>query len=232
MVQLFNILAIALAVPAVVLAQTNTTNANARPPNVSERCNKAMTGLFNSTACLKSLDAAPHDKLVVRCTSPVDSGSDHYCANEQVEKAMDVVENDCKAELDAREKRLLTIYGKLVSYERARKMECLKAPNGKYCFETMTNLTSQEREKQICQGCNKLAMDTWLSMQPSRSNNYSEFLFKEPDLEMAQKSKECEAVIKNTKKEEEASLTNSSNSMAPKYYTAFLAIVGVMMFYV
>ncbi|KAI9593232.1 hypothetical protein BDF19DRAFT_448968 [Syncephalis fuscata] len=161
MLLLFKTLIPLLAIVEIVMGQTSNAN------------NTVTVGSkFQINSILKAQASGTTKSL---CNAPIDGKAGHFCTNDQIIKALEILENSCKDELEKKHELVWERYSVLLEYPLIRDLICKKDPDGSYCLENMTD----EGVLISCQVCELFFLEAVFNWKHIRSNSFAKKTIKQ-----------------------------------------------------
>ncbi|KAI9596402.1 hypothetical protein BDF19DRAFT_438976 [Syncephalis fuscata] len=157
--------------------------------------------------CLITLFAVlAGESITQTCSAPADGAFGHFCSDAQINKALDLVERDCKPELQGPDNAAQTAYSIWLLYLMHPKTICTKSVDGKYCLAG--NKKNKSNPAEYCSGCMIdviKARASWTSPRPVLTNS-------KPYIDMMKMIKEDTATCNVTVQSSPSNTQSNSNS--------------------
>ncbi|KAI9599547.1 hypothetical protein BDF19DRAFT_429033 [Syncephalis fuscata] len=218
-----------LAIVGAVVGQTPNTNGTTstlfKPSNISENCQKALNSSDVTLACAKPLKYSTSSasfKLV--CDAPFDGAAGHVCADNQINKALDILESSCKDELEGNRVLAFSVYNSWLTYSLNVATACMKDTDGSYCVEKETSATDAD----LCRTCERSLVEATLKWNPNRSTSFAKKIIAERTESANDIAKQCDKILSGSS----SSSAESSNRISSVTITGSVAfiIIGAMLF--
>ncbi|RKP07417.1 hypothetical protein THASP1DRAFT_24435 [Thamnocephalis sphaerospora] len=121
--------------------------------SVSEACQNALVGDVVMPLCrYPPLDGNYTRALNIKCKAQADGASNHFCSQAQANKAMDLIEQRCAAELRNNNTAVMAEYTNWYLTPLSSQTECFKDYDGTYCPQKLAN-NSGSSSKSLCNLC-------------------------------------------------------------------------------
>ncbi|KAI9593231.1 hypothetical protein BDF19DRAFT_448967 [Syncephalis fuscata] len=191
--------------------------ATGQTPNNNNTISVIKTWDFSNLLpkCFGSLAKAMESrKMKSVCEAPIDGANDHFCTDNQMNKALDLIESSCKDDLAKNTPDVQEIYADWLIYPLNREIFCQKDTSGSYCIEKPKNVT----EAELCQTCDRSYIEATLKWKPTRSILPAEKIISKQIDSAKELAKNCSITV-----------SSSSFSFAVIGSTS-LIVIGAMLF--